>query len=422
MNSPYFGEAHHRFRASLREFLEKEIFPHAREWEESGEIPELAYQKFASQGLILPALPNAYRDGRPRPFNVPDHEWDIFFGIIVGEELARCPYNGVVWGLNGGNLIGCPPILNFGTQEQRMEYLPRVFRGEIRFCLAVTEPGAGSDVANIATTAEVDPTDPSYYLVTGEKKWITNGIWSDFATTAVRTGPPGSGAAGISVLIIPLKNTPGVRRSRMRNSGVSASGSTYISFNNVRVPRANLIGEENKGFAVIMSNFNPERVSIATSAIQMARTCYDEAFKHAVFRRKTFGAYLSENQIIRSKLAGMLRRIESCKAWLYQLAFEVKSRGEKVAYQDPYIGAMSALLKVEAGKTLELCVREAQQIFGGQGVSKDGVGSIVEQMSRDFRVFIIGGGSEEILDDLGIRVLVDKARKERLNGKAKVKL
>ncbi len=152
------------------------------------------------------------------------------------------------------------------------------------------------------------------------------------------------------MLIIPLKNTPGVRRSRMRNSGVHASGSTYISFNNVRVPRANLIGEVNKGFAVIMSNFNPERVSIATSAIQMARNCYDEAFKHAVFRRKTFGVYLSENQIIRSKLAGMLRRIESCKAWLYQIVYEVKSRGEKVAYSDPNIGAMAALLKVEAGK------------------------------------------------------------------------
>lgn len=157
----------------------------------------------------------------------------------------------------------------------------------------------------------------------------------------------------------------------MRNSGVNASGSTYISFNNVRVPRSNLIGEVNKGFAVIMSNFNPERVSIATSAIQMATTCYDEAFKHVVFRRKTFGAHLSDNQIIRSKLAGMLRRIESGRAWLYQLAFEVKCRGEKVAYQDPYIGAMSALLKVEAGKVRFISRNHYIHLSISSGISSD---------------------------------------------------
>lgn len=203
---------------------------------------------------------------------------------------------------------------------------------------------AGSDVAGIRTTAILDSTG-DHYIVSGQKKWITNGIWADFATAAVRTGGPGAG--GISMLIIPLRNTPGVALRRMSNSGLNASGSTFITFSDVRVPCVNLIGQENSGFKVIMSNFNPERLALAVGALRLARTCYSEAYAHAL-RRKTFGKPLMENQIIRAKFAGMVRGIESCQAWIEQIVFHMQHSPRSA--EDPQIGARLALVKVQAGK------------------------------------------------------------------------
>jgi alkylation response protein AidB-like acyl-CoA dehydrogenase len=165
-------------------------------------------------------------------------EWDAFHDLIVIDEIARCGYLGVNWGLSCGNAIGCPPIINYGTPAQKQRLLPPILRGEKRMCLAITEPlglsplpsplvdhlltpAAGSDVAGIQTTAKKSK-DGKHYIVNGQKKWITNGIWADYCTAAVRTG--GSGAGGISALIIPLKNYPGVTTRKQTNSGVNASG------------------------------------------------------------------------------------------------------------------------------------------------------------------------------------------------------
>ena len=141
--------------------------------------------------------------------------------MIVGDELSRLGWAGVIWGLGGGNGIGAPPIARFGTHEQKLRWLPGIARGEIRFCLGITEPDAGSDVANISTSAV---RDGDHYVVNGAKKWITNGIWADFCTAAVRTG--GEGASGISLLVVPLK-AEGVTTRRMYNTGVHASGREF---------------------------------------------------------------------------------------------------------------------------------------------------------------------------------------------------
>ncbi|TDL19595.1 acyl-CoA dehydrogenase [Rickenella mellea] len=389
--SPFYRDSHHRLRLHLREYLETKLFPHAFEWEQRG-----------LRRLLIPGLPPKYRCGKSLPGDIPDEEWDLFHSMIVSDEFHRCPHMGVMWGLTSGNTIGCPPIINFGNEEQKSKYLPQVCNGELRFCLAITEPEAGSDVAGIRTTATLDSSG-QFYVVSGQKKWITNGLWADYATTAVRTG--GSGASGISVLIIPLKDTPGVSVRRMMNSGLHASGSTFIVFSDVRVPRANLIGRENGGFKIIMANFNPERLSLATGALRLARTCYSEAYAHAL-RRKTFGKPLMENQIIRAKFASMARHIETCYSWIEQLIFHMQNTPR--AEEDPQLGARLALAKVQAGKTLELCCREAQQIFGGLGVNKEGLGAVVEQISRDMRVWVVGGGSEEIMDEQGMRLVMEK--------------
>jgi alkylation response protein AidB-like acyl-CoA dehydrogenase len=209
-------------------------------------------------------------------------------------------------------------------------------------------------------------------VVNGSKKWITNGIWADYVTAAVRTGGPG--ASGVSLLIIPLKS-PGVSTRQMHNSGVGASGSTFITFDDVEVPVENLIHKENHGFEVIMSNFNAERKSIATSAIRLSRVCAEDAWSHACVR-ETFGKRLIENPIIRAKFIKMGRMIEPAQAFLEQLTWLIEL-GRKKGGKDSdgvRIGGMTAMLKIVSTRCLEKCLREAQQVMGGLGYAKGGKG------------------------------------------------
>lgn len=303
---------------------------------------------------------------------------------------------------------------------------------------------AGSDVANISTTAK---RDGDYYIVNGAKKWITNGIWADYCTAAVRTGGPGR--KGVSMLVIPLKEK-GVTRSRMYNSGVNASGMTFVSrvgdfsltydkgstfleFDDVRVPVSNLIGEENHGFQIIMSSkfksslclierlfmrfidFNPERLSLACASLRLARVCAEDAFNYAV-QRETFGAPLITRQVIQSKIFKFGLLIEPTQSFMEQLVYIIESSKDRP--NDVNIGGMTALLKVMATKALEKTVREAQQILGGSGYNKAGKGARVEQISRDVRVHVVGGGSEEIMMGLALQEEL-KALKSRQNVMAK---
>lgn len=217
---------------------------------------------------------------------------------------------------------------------------------------------AGSDVANIKTTALKRG---SNYLVNGSKKWITNGIWADYVTAAVRTGGPG--ASGISVLIIPL-SAPGVSRRSMQNSGVGASGSTFITFEDVLVPTENLLHKEGRGFEIIMSNFNPERKGIATAAIRLSRVCCEDAWRHAC-TRETFGKKLIENPVIRAKFVMMGRAIEPAQAFLEQLTWLIELNRKSGKEDSVRIGGMTAMLKIVSTRCLEKCVREAQQVMGG---------------------------------------------------------
>ncbi|DAA76088.1 TPA_exp: Uncharacterized protein A8136_1125 [Trichophyton benhamiae CBS 112371] len=401
--SPYHDESHRKLRAFVRDYVEMELMPYAHEWEEQGFVPDETVRRFAKNGFcIIDRSKPEYMGGISLPAGIAPGEWDIFHTLIVADELNRVGYSGPVWGLNGGNSIGCPPIMNFGTEQQKLEYLPRVARGEIRFCLGVTEPDAGSDVSGIKTVAKKVG---SHYIVNGAKKWITNGIWADYCTAAVRTGGPGHG--GISFLIIPL-TAEGVTRRRMFNSGVHASGSTFLEFDDVEVPVENLIGKENEGFKYIMSNFNPERLSLASACIRLSRVCVEDAFRYSTVR-ETFGKPLLANQVIRAKISKMGQLIEPCQAFMDQLAYTIKTSEQTGRKID--IGGMTALLKVMSTRCLEKVCREAQQIMGGAGYNKAGKGSRIEAISRDVRVYVVGGGSEEILRDLSVREELKHMRK-----------
>ncbi|KAJ4252785.1 hypothetical protein NW762_010691 [Fusarium torreyae] len=249
--SIYYNDSHLRLRDEVRHYVQTHILPDCHQWEEDGSIPAEAIKKFAEAGFMAASLfpmPVEHLRGARLPGGIKPSEWNEFHDLVFMDEIARCGYLGVVFGLACGNIIGAPPIIRFGTDAQKKKYLPGILQGDIRFCLAVTEPDAGSDVAGL-TTAAVLKGDK--YIVNGAKKWITNAVWADYCTAAVRTGGPGQ--SGISVLIIPL-NLPGVTRRRLYNSGVSASGSTFIEFDDVEVPVENLLGQENQGFRVIMSS------------------------------------------------------------------------------------------------------------------------------------------------------------------------
>ncbi|KAF4680313.1 hypothetical protein FOZ63_029589 [Perkinsus olseni] len=396
-NSPFYNESHRKLREYVRGLFEKEIMPHVFEWDENLEIPREVHRKMGSLGLTSLAM------GHPYPVeygNIPDFlkgvKIDVFHELIVSDELCRCGSGGVAWGLVGGLTIGLPPVLRFGPKAMRDRVVPECLSGEKIICLAITEPTAGSDVANIRCSAKKSSCG-KYYIVNGEKKWITNGIWADYFTVAVRTGGPGMD--GISLLLIE-KTMPGVTTRRMKCSGVWSSGTTFISFDDVKVPVENLIGKENKGFKCIMHNFNHERFALCAQTNRFARVCYEEALKHA-HRRKTFGKPLIQHQVIRWKLAEMSRLVEATHAWLENVAYQLSTMHPLEANMK--LGGVTALLKVQCTKVFEYCARESAQIFGGLSYSRGGVGEKVERLNREVRAMAVPGGSEEIMLDLGVR-------------------
>lgn len=373
--SPFYNSSHREWRAQLRRFVEREIHPQVTEWDEAGALPDHLWSKAAAVGLL--------QMGYPEDFG--GIEADIFHTIVAAEELARCGAGGLYASLMVHG-IALPPLVHYGSDALKQAVIPPVLRGERHISLAVTEPGAGSDVAAIQCRAE---RDGDSYIVSGEKTLITGGMRANWFTTAVRTG--GDGFEGISLLLIPADAHGVSRRALERKQGWWCSDTASIFFDRVRVPAAKLIGAENQGFMPIVHNFNRERLGIAASCVEYSRVCLQEAIDWAR-QRKTFGKPLANHQVIRHKFAQMLQRINATQSYLELCAWAEEQAQLKVADV--------ALLKVQATETLEFCAREAMQVLGGAGYIR---GSRTERIYREVRVNAIGGGSEEILRDLASR-------------------
>jgi len=299
-------------------------------------------------------------------------------------------------GFDGRAANRAPAHLNFGSKYLRDKVVGPCIKGAKVVCLCITEPAAGSDVARIETAAK-KTADGKHYIVNGEKKWITNGTYADYFTVAVRTG--GEGMGGISLLLIE-RSMPGVTTRHMPCSGMWASGTAYVTLEDVKVPVENLIGEENKGFKCIMYNFNHERWGFVVQANRFARCCLEEAFTYA-HKRQTFGKRLIDHPVIRTKLAHMTRQIEATHAWLESSTQQLKVMKKEEANQK--MGGSIAFLKAQASQTFEFCAREASQIFGGLAYTRGGQGEKVERLYREVRAYAIPAGSEEIMLDLGVR-------------------
>ncbi|RKF59912.1 Acyl-CoA dehydrogenase apdG [Erysiphe neolycopersici] len=398
--SPYYNVSHAALREELREWVTHKLEPFVEEWENAGKVPEEVYKEMGTRGYLTGCVGslNCSQYADYSIASVPFSKWDRFHELVLTDELSRAGSGGVLWNIVGGIGIGCPPVAMFASEELKQKVLPGILNGDKRICLAITEPDAGSDVANINCEAKLSE-DGSHYIVNGEKKWITNGLWCDYMTTAVRTGTKESGMNGISVLLIE-REFAGVKTRKMECQGVLSSGTAFVSFEDVKVPVGNLIGMENEGFKVIMSNFNHERMGIIVQCLRFSRICYEEAVKYA-YKRRTFGKPLIKHPVIRLKLAHMIRQIEASHAWLENIVAQSSVLPNYIATLR--LGGPIASLKAQCTITFEFCAREASQIFGGLSYSRGGQGGKVERLYRDVRAYAIPGGSEEIMLDLSVR-------------------
>ncbi len=376
---PALTGEHEAFRETMRRFVAKEIAPNAAAWDEANEFPREMYRKAAAAGLLGVGFPEEY-GGTPA---------DLLMHVVMSEEVALGGSGGVHASLFSHS-IGAPPIANAGSEEMKRRVLPSIIAGEKISALAITEPSGGSDVARLRTTAMLEGGE---YVVNGEKTFITSGMRADYYTVAVRTGGPGAG--GVSLLLVE-RDRPGFERFELKKMGWWSSDTATLRFADCRVPAANLIGEENQGFRIIMRNFNAERLGMSASAVGFAQVCLDEAVAWAR-ERETFGKRLVEHQAIRHKLADMQMRIHAARAMVYDTAWKLTQ-----APREPEFIAQLCLTKNFATRTMQFCADEAVQTLGGAGFMR---GSRAERVYREVKVMTIGGGAEEIMKDLAAKQL-----------------
>jgi acyl-CoA dehydrogenase len=371
---------------TVRRFAESEIAPHVQAWDDAGEFPRALYTRAAELGLLGLGYPEAL-GGTPASYALKLPAWIA---------LARHGQSGGVLASLFSHNIGLPPVVLHASDAVRNEVVPCVLRGEKIAALAITEPGGGSDVAALRTTAR---RDGDHYVLNGEKTFITSGMRADWITVAVRTGE-GRGAGGISMLLVP-GDAIGLTRTRLTKMGWWCSDTAALHFADVRVPARYLLGNEGAGFRMVMGNFNGERIGLAAGALGFAQACLDEALAWSR-ERKTFGAALIEHQAVRHKLVDMRMRIASTEAWLEAVSAEGDAHEAAGRINAPEWVAQVCMLKNHATQTLQFCADQAVQILGGMGFMR---GTVSERIYREVKVMMIGGGAEEIMKELAARQL-----------------
>jgi acyl-CoA dehydrogenase len=377
--TPPFSDEHEQLRQSIRGFIERELTPHAQQWEEDRWFPDEVFPKLAGQGLLGLKYPEEYGG----------QGGDYLHEAVMIEELARTGSGGTAAGIGAHINIATPPIWKFGTEDQKQRYLVPAIRGELIGALGITEPGAGSDVAAITTRAErVD----GGWVLNGEKTYITNGVRAQFIVTAVKTSADG-GHHGISFLIVERGEGDGVTTSKLEKLGWHASDTATISFQDVFVAEENLLGELNEGFKLIMANFQWERLAMALGAVGAMQLAWERTAEFAR-QRQAFGRPLSAHQAIRHKLADLATSVYTCRCVTYDALRRF------VAGEEPLREVtMAKLLTQRASfELMDACL----QIHGGAGYMRE---YWVERAARDARLGPIGGGSDEIMREILGRIL-----------------
>jgi acyl-CoA dehydrogenase len=369
---PPFSDEHEELRASIRRFVERELRPHAREWEEARWFPSEVFLKLGAAGFLGLKYPEEY-GGQGG-----DHLHDA----VLAEELARAGSGGLAAGIGAHVGIATPPIWKFGSDEQKRRFLAPAIAGEKIAALAVTEPDAGSDVASIRTRAErVD----GGWVLNGSKTYITNGVRADYYVTAVKTSPEG-GHHGLSLLIV--EKGGGVSASKLEKLGWHASDTGLIAFEDVYVPHERLLGRENEGFHLIVANFQWERLLMALGSVAGMQHAFERTLRFAL-EREAFGKPIGRHQAIRHKLAEIATTIEAGRALTYH-ALRLFHAG-----QDAVREVTMAKLATQraAFDVMDTCL----QIHGGAGYMRE---YEIERAARDARLGPIGGGTDEIMKEI----------------------
>ncbi|MFE5703762.1 acyl-CoA dehydrogenase family protein [Rhodococcus koreensis] len=366
-------------RKTVRSFVERQILPHLDEWERDGELPRTLHREAAELGLL----------GAGFPESVGGEGGDLVDAVLICEEFHQAGASGGVFASLFTSGIALPHLATAGDPEQIEKWVRPTLRGELIGSLAITEPGGGSDVGHLRTTAV---RDGDHFVVNGSKTFITSAVRADFVVTAVRTGGPG--ASGVSLLVIE-KGTPGFEVARkLDKMGWRASDTAELSFVDARVPAANLVGEENSGFAQIAQAFLTERIALAAQAYASAQRCLDLTLAW-VRDRETFGRPLISRQSVQNTVTEMARRTDVARVYTRALV-------ERSLVSNEDFIAEVCFAKNTAVEAGEWVANQAVQLFGGLGYMRE---SEVERQYRDMRILGIGGGTTEILTGLAAKRL-----------------
>jgi alkylation response protein AidB-like acyl-CoA dehydrogenase/putative sterol carrier protein len=378
--SYYFNEDHEMFRQTIRQFLEAEALPNIDQWELDGKIPREFWRKFGEMGYFGLSMPEEYGGSG----------LDFFYEVVMLEEISKMYSGGFSITAAVQVFMSTPYILKHGSQYLKETYLAPAISGEKIGCIGITEPGAGSDAANIQTRAIKEG---DYYIVNGSKTFITNGVYGHFVILVCKTDPD-AGPAGVSLLILDL-DAEGVSKSKLKKLGWHASDTAELHFDNVKIPTKNLLGEEGKGFYYLMGGLQLERLA---GSIMGYASC-EEVIKYSLQymgERKAFGRTINKFQVLRHRIAQLVSETECVKQFVLNAA--------RMHADGKYAVKETSMSKLLATELADKCMYQCLQFFGGYGYMEE---YKVARAFRDARIGTIGGGSSEIMREIIAKMVID---------------
>ena len=381
MNSMYFTEEHNLFRKSLQDFLQKEVVPHIEKWEKTGNIDRFIWKKFGDMGFFGINYPEAYGG----------MDLDLFYTVILLEELQKINSGGFAAAIWAHVYLAMTHLQAEGDEAIKQKYLIPSISGDKIGCLCISEPFGGSDVAGMRTTAIKNG---DHYVINGSKTFITNGVLSDYLIVTAKTTPE-LGNKGISIFVLD-RDMAGVSATKLNKLGWNASDTGEIAFANVKVPVANLLGEENKGFSYIMQHFSLERLIMGINAHARAEFALEYALKY-MSERQAFGKTIDKFQALRHSVADLYTDMEICKSFNYAVASRL-DKGE-------YVVKEATMSKLKSTKMADEVIYQCLQFLGGYGYMEE---YPMARLLRDSRLGPIGGGTSEILREIIAKIIIDK--------------
>ena len=380
MSSMYFTEEHEAFRASFKDFLQKEVVPFIDKWEKTGTIEKFIWKKFGEMGYF----------GLCTPEEFGGLDLDLFYTVIFLEELQKINSGGFAAAIWAHEFLAMTHLNKEGTEFIKQKYLIPSVEGEKVGCLCVTEPFGGSDVAGMRSTA-IKKGDK--YILNGSKTFITNGVYSDYLIVAAKTDPSDK-YKGISIFVVD-REAAGITATKLYKLGWRASDTAELAFDNVEIPVENLMGEEGKGFPYIMQHFALERLIMGVNAHARAEFALDYVINY-MQERVAFGKSLDKFQVLRHKIAEMASKVDMCREYNYSIT--------KRLDQGAYVVKEASMSKLLSTKMADEVIYDALQLLGGYGYMEE---YPLARLSRDSRLGPIGGGTSEILKEIIAKIVID---------------